>query len=429
MGVLRLKAYYGFIILVAAFVVAASMLAFSIRDISAVLVLGVLAFLAETMAFQLPLSGSVSLGFAVGFAAMLYDGPAAACVVAVMGSISLHDIRARRSWLVQVFNSAQLALSILMSATAYTMLGGRPFAWTPTLDVLGASDLAAALAAATIFFVANIVLVGEAMAIRSDLPLLSVLKEQSFAGYLVSLGMLALLGLVLAQLMHVAGWVAALLLVAPFAVARQTFRVYLELSDAYADTVRSLVRAIEAKDPYTRGHSERVAKHARAIAEKMGVPKSRADAIEIAALLHDIGKIGISEATLGKVGRLTAEEVAAIREHPSKSMVVLSEVEFLANMVPIVHAHHERIDGTGYPRGLRGEEIPYEARLLAVADTYDAMTSDRPYRAALTRVAAVAELQSVSGTQLDARIVAAMLDYLRNQPDVPASERAHSVEA
>lgn len=426
---MKAKAYYLLIILAAAVVVIATLFAFPVNDITAVVVLGALAFLAETMAFQLPLSGSVSLGFAMGFAAMLYDGPAAACVVALLGSISLQDIKAKRPWLVQVFNSAQLALSILVSAMAYTMLGGRPLAWTPNLEVLGASDLVAALTAAIVFWIANVLLVGAAMAFRSDMTILDVLKKQSFAGYLVSLVMLALLGLVLAQLMHVSGWAAVLLLVAPFAIARQTFRVYLELSAAYADTVRSLVRAIEAKDPYTRGHSERVAKYARSLAERMGVTRSNADAIEIAALLHDVGKIGISEATLGKAGRLTKEEVAAIREHPSKSMIVLSEVEFLAEMVPIVHAHHERIDGTGYPRGLRGDEIPYEARLLAVADTYDAMTSDRPYRAALSDDEAISELESAAGTQLDSRVVAVMLEYLRELPDVPTTAGANPDEA
>lgn len=426
---MKLKTYFALTILVAAVVTTAALVVFRIHDATAVVVLAALTFLAETMAFQMPLSGSVSLGFAMGFAAMLYDGPAAACVVALLGSISLQDIRARKPLPVQVFNSAQLALSILASATMYALLGGRPLAWTPNLEVLGASDLVAALAAAIVAFIANIVLVSAGLAIGSDMPFLKVLKEQSFAGYLVSLVMLALLGLVLAQLMHVAGWAAVLLLVAPFAIARQTFRVYLELSAAYADTVRSLVRAIEAKDPYTRGHSERVAKYARILAERMGFTKSNADAIEIAALLHDVGKIGISEATLGKVGRLTKDEVAAIREHPSKSMVVLSEVDFLAEMVPIVHAHHERIDGTGYPRGLRGEEIPYEARLLAVADTYDAMTSDRPYRAALSDDEAISELQSVAGTQLDSRVVTVMLDYLKGLPDVPVAEGTDPVEA
>lgn len=410
---MRLRFYYSATVLAAVLAFAWWAQASPVRDWTSVLVLAAFAFLAETLAFQLPLSGSVSLGFALGFAALLYDGPVAASFVALVGSVSVQDIRDRRPLDVQLFNSAQLVISILAAAWVYEVLGGMPLAWAAAGPPgSGALGLGAAMIAATAFVVVNIGLVGEALALRTRLPLANVLREQSFASYWISFVMLALLGYVLARVVHSTGWIGAVLLAAPFVIARKTFRVYLELSAAYADTVRSLVQALEAKDPYTRGHSERVARYSKAMAMRLSYSPASVERVEIAALLHDVGKVGIPESTLSKAGPLTSAEYDEIREHPTKGESVLLEVEFLADIAPIVAAHHERMDGTGYPSGVRGEEIPDEARILAVADAFDAMTSSRPYRSALAVDSAVIELRSVAGTQLDETAVDALVDHL-----------------
>jgi putative nucleotidyltransferase with HDIG domain len=197
--------------------------------------------------------------------------------------------------------------------------------------------------------------------------------------------------------------------------ARRTFRVYAELTEAYTSTVRSLVAAIEAKDPYTRGHSERVAIYARRLAEYLAMPRSDVDLIERAALLHDVGKIGIDVATLTSPNALAPEEVRAIREHPGLGSQLVGDVEFLSDIVPIVRHHHERLDGAGYPDGLAGEAIPRLARVLAVADSYDAMTSDRAYRPGLAQDAALAEVHRVAGTQLDAVMAERFAEMLLNE--------------
>ena len=177
-------------------------------------------------------------------------------------------------------------------------------------------------------------------------------------------------------------------------------------------TVRSLVTAIEAKDPYTRGHSERVAVYARQLGERLALTRAETELLERAALLHDVGKIGIELDTLTSPAQLAAEEVRAIRQHPVIGSELVGDVEFLADTVPIVRHHHERFDGAGYPDGLIGDKIPMLARVLAVVDSYDAMTSDRAYRAGMSEEQALAEIARVAGTQLDgemARVFAGLV--------------------
>jgi putative nucleotidyltransferase with HDIG domain len=173
-----------------------------------------------------------------------------------------------------------------------------------------------------------------------------------------------------------------------------------------------VVAAIEAKDPYTKGHSVRVARFAVAIAESMGLDESQAQNIEYAALLHDVGKIGISRAVLAKSGALTDEEYGSIQEHPAIGARILESVPFLDSVRPAVQDHHERVDGQGYGRGLGAADLSIEARVLAVADSYDAMTADRPYRAALSAEAAVAEMRVNCDTQFDRQVVEAFLAIL-----------------
>ncbi|MGB4592755.1 MAG: HD-GYP domain-containing protein, partial [Coriobacteriia bacterium] len=262
-----------------------------------------------------------------------------------------------------------------------------------------------AAAGALVFFIANVLFVGYGSSIISGRPVFEVFREQGFLSYGSSVLVLALLGYVMATLLALESWAGLLLLVLPFALVRRIFRVYLELSEAYTATVRSLVSAIEAKDPYTRGHSERVAVYARRLAEEAGLPATDASLVERAALLHDVGKIGVRLSTLTSPNPLSAGEVREIREHPTIGGDLIQQVEFLSDVVPVIRHHHEHMDGTGYPSGISGEEIPLLSRVLAVADAYDAMTSDRAYRPGMDECEALAELRRVAGSQLDAGMV------------------------
>src|SRR5215213_10296124 len=165
-----------------------------------------------------------------------------------------------------------------------------------------------------------------------------------------------------------------------------------------------LSRAIEARDPYTRGHSTRVTELAEAVARRLGWSEEQIASLRVGGPLHDIGKLAVSDEVLCKEGRLDDDELAQIREHPKIGAKILLRVTTLREAIPYVLYHHERWDGTGYPSGRAGEEIPVEARVLAIADAFDAMTSDRPYRRALTPAQALAEVQRCSGTQFDPRI-------------------------
>src|SRR6266487_1081586 len=163
----------------------------------------------------------------------------------------------------------------------------------------------------------------------------------------------------------------------------------------------TLSRAIEARDPYTRGHSARVTAIAEAIARRLGWDKERLELLQVGGPLHDVGKLGVSEEVLAKPGRLDEHELAQIREHPKLGARILLRVAALRGALPYVLYHHERWDGSGYPTGRSREEIPVEARVLAIADAFDAMTSDRPYRRALGHAEALAEVERCSGTQFD----------------------------
>ena len=181
----------------------------------------------------------------------------------------------------------------------------------------------------------------------------------------------------------------------------ETARLYEQQAVMFLGTISSLIRALDAKDPYTRGHSDRVAALARQLARKAGLGEKTAERYHIAGLLHDVGKIGVPEAVLCKPGRLTDEEFAHIMKHPEIGYTILDGVPGMEDLLPGVMHHHERYDGKGYPSGLAGEDIPLIARVLCLADTFDAMSSNRAYRSAMTRETVLAEITNCAGSQFD----------------------------
>ncbi|MFQ6000338.1 MAG: GAF domain-containing protein [Anaerolineae bacterium] len=202
------------------------------------------------------------------------------------------------------------------------------------------------------------------------------------------------------------------------AIAIQNARAYEELKALNLQTIEALARAVEAKDPYTAGHSTVVTDHAVAIAERMGLAAEEIETLRMAGLLHDIGKIGIPGSVLNKPSRLTSAEFIMIQSHPVISAEIIGKVKPLTGTVPVIRHHHERYDGTGYPDGLKEEETPLLARILAVADGFEAMTSDRPYRKAFTVEEAIEELKAGAGTRWDPAVVEAFLEILEEESTV-----------
>ncbi len=185
-----------------------------------------------------------------------------------------------------------------------------------------------------------------------------------------------------------------------------------QLERAYLEMAKTLAITLEARDPYTRGHSERVAQFVRQIAFQMNLSQEEREMLDIAAGLHDIGKLAISNEILLKPSVLTPSEGAEVQRHPTKAVEMLRFLDFLKDVLPNIEYHHERYDGKGYPSGLKGEQIPLGARILAVADAYDALTSERPYRPALSNGRAMETLKQGAGSQWDPIVVEAFLSAL-----------------
>ncbi|MEW6067885.1 MAG: HD-GYP domain-containing protein [Nitrospirota bacterium] len=193
------------------------------------------------------------------------------------------------------------------------------------------------------------------------------------------------------------------------AIAIENANLYQELRDTFYGTAEALAETIEKRDPYTGGHTRRVMNYSYAIGEVIGLSRKELDDLKLTAILHDVGKIGVRDSILLKEGKLDPEEIEKMNMHSKYGSDILSHIKQLKDVTSGVRSHHERIDGKGYPDNLKGEEIPIIARIIAVADTFDAMTSDRPYRKALSFEVAFEELRRHAGTQFDKNIVEAFI--------------------
>ena len=194
-----------------------------------------------------------------------------------------------------------------------------------------------------------------------------------------------------------------------------------ENRELFIGTVKGLAAAIDGKDPYTRGHSERVSRFSVAIAQRLNLPDDEVEKIRISALLHDVGKIGIDDKILKKPAALTDEEYEIMKKHPQKGFKIMSQIPAMKEFLPGMYMHHEMVDGRGYPQGLKGEEIPLMGKIVAVADTFDAMTTDRPYQKAMQFEDALLRIESFIGTRYDPEVVAAFASACREGQIKPGS--------
>jgi len=197
-------------------------------------------------------------------------------------------------------------------------------------------------------------------------------------------------------------------------INKELKETYERLENAYMENIQMLRKTVDAKDVYTRGHSDRVSEYSVLIGKKLGLNEDDIKTLKIGGLFHDIGKIGVPDAVLQKPGKLTDDEYSEIKNHPSIGAHILSTATIFTDIIPIVRHHHEKFDGTGYPSKLSGENIPYLARIAAIADTFDAMTSKRPYRDELPIDVVKEEFKKFAGTQFDPELTKVFLDILEN---------------
>ncbi|MFJ4710724.1 HD-GYP domain-containing protein [Streptomyces sp. NPDC088785] len=346
--------------------------------------------------------------------------PSAAALVAVPGAL-LGQVEQRPKGLRRVWRAAQLAVAVHASARVFGALGGPAAIAGPRFPGALLPGAAAVLA----FCAVLTALDGGILAVAERVP-----PRTAWRGlFLRSLAPVAVHGL--AGLMMAVLWtssygpVAALLVVLPMCISCWVFAQYQRERSAHQATIRALVQAVDIKDGYTRGHSERVGQASMMIARELGMPDERAEVLRFAGILHDVGKLGVPTRLLRKDGPLTPEERKVIELHPEYGHEMVRGIGFLGDARAAILHHHERLDGSGYPYGLVGTQIPEFARVVAVADAFDAMTSTRTYSRARPVPVAVAELERCAGSQFDPEMVGALVRALDREgwhPVVTADE-------
>jgi len=380
------------------------------RDVVGIIVFVALTFWAEASPITLPRGGgSVSVSFWPIYASILLWGPSAGAWVAAVGAVRMRELRGQVSLEKVLFNRGQLALSAGLAGLVYVLLGGQP----GDLDLSTSMFLPLAACGLT-YFVTNLTAVVGAMAIAQGVSVRDMWLS-NFKWVIPQYVLLTPLAIFLAYMYKLTGIFGAVMFMAPFLAARHSMQLYMDMRQDYLSTISALIQAVEAKDPYTRGHSESVRRYTVEIAKEMRLPADVTERLEYASLLHDIGKIGVAESILRKPGRLTDEEYMEIKAHPAIGANIVQKLRLLGQEAGTVRSHHEWLNGRGYPDGLTGDRIPLGARIIAVADAYDAMTSDRPYRRTMSSQEAVAELERCSGAQFDPPVVAAMVRVLEKQ--------------
>jgi HD superfamily phosphohydrolase YqeK len=395
------------------------------RDIA---VLGLLLVISESTATRLT-AGDVfwSANTTATLAAAVLVGPVGAGLV---GAFTIFSVRRGPSPAQRVFNSGMIALTAYLAGRVFVALHGN----VGMLNVNSFPGIIAPFAVAALAHVLiNHALMGVVLwlarspegATRAGMSLRLLFSDLGYGAF----------GLLMAALWTVVGPFAPVLALIPLFVARWAVAQFAEQQRAYEATVGALCQAVETKDFYTRGHSDRVSRGSVMIAREIGMRGDRVEAIRYAGMLHDVGKLGVPTKVLQKTGKLTEEEYAAIQLHPMRGLDIVREIGFLDEALAGIMHHHERIDGRGYPMGLAGDEIPEFARVLAVADAFDSMTSTRSYRGARPTDEAIAELRKWSGTQFDPAFVDAFVAAIKRdgwqhpEPPVLAAEELATVTA
>lgn len=385
-----------------------------------ILLFAILCGIAQSMPIYLFRSSAVSVAFAITFAALVLFGPVGALWVSLGGGIVAAFRPKRKPLYKAIFNVSNHALAVGVGGAVYLAAGGTVRPEQPLLAILPA------LLAGVSYFLTETLLLAGVISLTENSSFVKV-WEINYAWSIFNFVSLAIIGLGLAIAERAMGSLGIAIFCIPLVIAWHSFQMYMskskevrlqnetlrltneKLEESYVSTIRALAAAVDAKDHYTHGHSEMVMRYAVATAKTLQLSERDTAIVQLSALFHDIGKIGVTDGILNKPAQLTDPEWKVIREHPVIGAKLIQQIGSLQVTVPGILYHHERYDGKGYPSGLAGESIPLAAQIIAVADAYQAMSSARPYRMAFSRDFALEEVRRCAGNQFSPQVVEAFV--------------------
>ena len=393
----------GFKIFYTAFIIAGfAFLAYFVRELPTdrwrdILLFLVLIIIADSVQISLPKGGaSIYASSPIDLAGIVLFGPAVMAVIEAVATLITEGLFQRRPLIKVLFNIPLLVMTVGISGLVYRSFGSLTSIDSPLF-------LIPLFTAGIVYYLFNTWSVSLIISLSSKRNPVTVWRQNYMWNFFHILAFFPVAA-VIALLYSKAGvWTIALFII-PLFLARYSFQLYLDMRETHINTIAALTSAIDASDPFTHGHSFRVSRYALRVAREMGLSSKEMEKLEYAALLHDIGKISVQNDILLKVGPLTDEEWKALRSHPDIGADIVEQLKFLKEAGNVIRSHHERPDGTGYPRGLTEDQIPMAAHILQVVDAFDAMTSDRPYRKALPIERVIEELETYNGTQFHKRV-------------------------
>lgn len=386
---------------------------FTVEMMPTVIFFMLLVLVSESVAIQLNNKILISVSFGIGLAAILSFQSS---IVAIIGffpmlfSVQMVNGEIKHifnsSFIKRLFNGCAFAISLFVANYAY-VLSSKIF----DTIVFNSFNIPGILILVLSFSILDASIYIGLMSIIENTTFNKLINEETWLVFIVDFIAIAPLGVFIATLYSKYGIFAVILFFGPLLLARFSYKLYVDMKKMYSETITALSNAMDAKDQYTSGHSHRVADYAVEIARRMGLNETHIDKIKTAAILHDIGKIGIDETILNKPGKLEIQEYIEIKKHPEIGANILTQVTNLSEVARIIKHHHERYDGMGYPVGIGSDEVPIESYIISVSDAYDAMTTSRPYREALDSDAAIKVIINESGKQFHPTVVKAFIQY------------------
>jgi len=404
-----LKGYVYFIFIAGLFVFTYILLRYGDVSILGVVLFGLLAFAADNLSAPLPRTGSVAVNFEISFASLILFGPATAIIVTAISFFNIREFVKKVPYYKHLFNAGQYFISMGITSIVFETTYNRD-----VTNFFYPANIGFIFLATYIAFFLNTLLTAGAISISERKNFINI-WIYNYAWLIPFKLFLVVMTIAVTFIYKLYGPFTIIFTLLPLIIAQYTYLLRIKERKTLLNSIMQIVKIIDAKDSYTAGHSVRVAEYSEKIARKLRLNEYDVEVLINLANLHDIGKVQIDLSVLNKPGKFDDADWVEMKKHPEVGYEIVKEIVFLKDQARAILYHHERINGKGYPSGIKGEEIPLFAKILAVADAYDAMTTDRPYRPALTQKEAMKELEMHADKQFDRKISSAMIEIIKEE--------------